>query len=64
MAKEHVKSWRIGDVTVSRIVEVWDADRVRLCRNTFDDEGRVLTQVSSFGTPASSAASRRGRVIP
>ena len=32
-----------------RIVEVWDADRVRLCRNTFDDEGRVLTQVSSFG---------------
>jgi len=24
LAKEHVKSWRIGDVTVSRIVEVWD----------------------------------------
>ena len=24
MAKEHVKSWTIGDVTVSRIVEVWD----------------------------------------
>lgn len=24
MAKEHVKSWKVGDVTVSRIVEVWD----------------------------------------
>jgi glyoxylase-like metal-dependent hydrolase (beta-lactamase superfamily II) len=24
LAKEHVKSWRIGDVTVSRIVEVWE----------------------------------------
>ncbi len=24
MAKEHVKSWQVGDVTVSRIVEVWD----------------------------------------
>ena len=32
-----------------RIVEVWDADGVRLCRNTFDADGRVLTQVSSFG---------------
>jgi RHS repeat-associated protein len=31
------------------IVEVVDADGVRLCRNTFDDEGRVLTQVSPFG---------------
>ena len=34
---------------VGRIVEVWDADGVRLCRNTFDDEGRVLVQVSPFG---------------
>jgi glyoxylase-like metal-dependent hydrolase (beta-lactamase superfamily II) len=24
LAKEHVKSWQIGDVTVSRIVELWD----------------------------------------
>lgn len=24
MAKEHVKSWTVGDVTVSRIVEIWD----------------------------------------
>lgn len=24
MAKEHMKSWRIGDVTVTRIVELWD----------------------------------------
>jgi glyoxylase-like metal-dependent hydrolase (beta-lactamase superfamily II) len=24
MAKEHVKSWKIGEVTVSRIVELWD----------------------------------------
>jgi hypothetical protein len=24
LAKEHVKSWKVGDVTVSRIVEVWD----------------------------------------
>ena len=24
MAKEHVKSWQVGDVTVSRIVELWD----------------------------------------
>lgn len=24
MAKEHIKSWKVGDVTISRIVEVWD----------------------------------------
>ncbi|HEX7709304.1 MAG TPA: MBL fold metallo-hydrolase [Sphingomonadaceae bacterium] len=24
MAREHVKSWKVGEVTVSRIVEVWD----------------------------------------
>lgn len=24
MAKEHVKSWKVGDVTISRIVEIWD----------------------------------------
>jgi len=24
MAREHVKSWKVGDVTISRIVEVWD----------------------------------------
>ena len=24
MAREHMKSWRIGDVTVTRIVELWD----------------------------------------
>jgi RHS repeat-associated protein len=32
-----------------RIVEVWDADGVRLCRNRYDDEGRVVEQVSPFG---------------
>ena len=32
-----------------RILEVWDADGVRLCRNTYDDEGRVVAQVSPFG---------------
>ncbi len=32
-----------------RIVEVIDADGIRLCRNTYDDEGRVLVQVSPFG---------------
>jgi RHS repeat-associated protein len=32
-----------------RVVEVWDADGVRLCRNAYDDEGRVLSQVSPFG---------------
>lgn len=32
-----------------RIVEVWDADGVRLCHNRYDAEGRVLAQVSSFG---------------
>ena len=31
MAKEHVKSWMIGDVTVSRIVEIWDfQDDIRM----------------------------------
>jgi len=24
MAREHMKSWKVGDVTVTRIVEVWD----------------------------------------
>lgn len=24
MAKEHIKSWQVGDVTISRIVEIWD----------------------------------------
>ena len=24
MAREHMKSWQIGDVTVTRIVELWD----------------------------------------
>ena len=24
MAKEHMKSWKVGDVTVTRIVELWD----------------------------------------
>ena len=24
MAKEHIKSWQVGDVKVSRIVEIWD----------------------------------------
>ena len=31
------------------IVEVHDADGVRLCRNTYDRHGRVMTQVSPFG---------------
>lgn len=31
------------------VVEVWDADGVRLCRNVYDGEGRVLSQVSPFG---------------
>ena len=31
MAKEHVKSWKVGDVTISRIVEVWDfQDDIRM----------------------------------
>lgn len=31
MAREHVKSWKIGDVTVSRIVEIWDfQDDIRM----------------------------------
>ena len=31
LAKEHVKSWKVGDVTVSRIVEVWDfQDDIRM----------------------------------
>ena len=31
MAIEHVKSWKIGDVTVSRIVEMWDfQDNIRM----------------------------------
>ncbi|MGH3767927.1 MAG: DUF6531 domain-containing protein [Pseudonocardiaceae bacterium] len=32
-----------------RILEVIDADGVRACVNTYDDEGRVLTQRSPFG---------------
>lgn len=32
-----------------RVVEVHDADGVRLCCNTYDDEGRVVAQVSPFG---------------
>ncbi len=32
-----------------RIVEVWDADEVRLCRNVYDADGRVTRQVSPFG---------------
>ena len=24
MAREHMKSWQVGDVTVTRIVELWD----------------------------------------
>jgi len=31
------------------IVEVWDADGIRLCRNRYDDEGRVTLQTSPFG---------------
>ena len=34
---------------LGRIVEVVDADGVRLCHNTYDDEGRVVAQVSPFG---------------
>lgn len=31
MAREHMKSWRIGDVTVTRIVELWDfQDDIRM----------------------------------
>jgi len=32
-----------------RILEVADADGVQVCVNTYDDEGRVLTQRSPFG---------------
>jgi RHS repeat-associated protein len=32
-----------------RILAVHDADDVRLCRNTYDDDGRVLRQVSPLG---------------
>lgn len=35
--------------TQGLIVEVWDADDVRLCHNTYDADGRVLRQVSPFG---------------
>jgi len=31
------------------IVEVWDADGVRLCHNVYDEERRVERQVSPFG---------------
>lgn len=31
------------------VVEVHDADGVRLCHNTYDGEGRVVAQVSPFG---------------
>ncbi len=31
------------------MIEVWDADDVRLCHNTYDADGRVLRQVSPFG---------------
>jgi RHS repeat-associated protein len=31
------------------IVEVRDADGVRLCRNSYDGEGRVLSQVTPYG---------------
>lgn len=31
MAREHIRSWKIGDVTVSRIVEMWDfQDNIRM----------------------------------
>lgn len=31
MAREHMKSWRVGDVTVTRIVELWDfQDDIRM----------------------------------
>ncbi len=32
-----------------RVVEVWDGDGVRLCRNSYGAEGRVRAQVSPFG---------------
>ena len=40
MAIEHVKSWKIGDVTVSRIVEMWDfQDNIRMTMpETTEDE--------------------------
>ena len=48
-----------------RILEVWDADGVRLCRNTYDDEGRVVAQVSPFGRrPRSPTTPAGGRSWP
>lgn len=42
--------WRTYAVDeAGRILEVIDADGVALCANTYDEEGRVLTQRSPFG---------------
>jgi RHS repeat-associated protein len=46
-----------------RIVEVWDADGVRLCRNTYDPVGRVLAQVSPFGREVRFAYHPGGRTV-
>ncbi|MGX7896252.1 MBL fold metallo-hydrolase [Tsuneonella sp. HG222] len=44
MAKEHMKSWRIGDVTVTRIVELWDfQDDIRMTMpEATEDEVKAL----------------------
>lgn len=38
--------------TEGRIADMFDADGVRLARNTYDDDGRVLSQKSPFGRVA------------
>lgn len=40
---------RIGSDDLGRIETIVDADGVRLCANTYDDQDRVVAQVSPFG---------------
>jgi RHS repeat-associated protein len=45
------------------IVEVWDADGIRLCRNSYDGEGRVVLQVTPFGRETVLAYLPGGRTV-
>ena len=40
MAREHVKTWQVGDVRVSRIVELWD----------FQDDIRMTMPAATIGS--------------
>ncbi|MWV26486.1 MBL fold metallo-hydrolase [Aurantiacibacter rhizosphaerae] len=44
MAKEHIKSWQVGDVRISRIVEIWDfQDDIHMAMpNATPDEVKAL----------------------